>query len=116
MAGAEHVQLWRRLDGLHEHFHLPSADEAGFLREVVVQVELQLDRLAALDGLARLPERLVLVAAAADRPHRAAVRVDQHLCADALRRGSGRRDDGDERHLVAALEGVVEGGEDLLVH
>ena len=90
VSGAEHVQLGRRLDGLHsEHFHLPSADEASFLREVVVQVELQLD-CAALDGLAGLPEGLVLIASAADCAHRAAVRVDQHLCADALRRRSGR--------------------------
>ena len=53
--------------------------------------------------LARLPERVVLVAAAADRADRPAVREDEHLRAGALRRRAARADDGHERDRFAAL-------------
>jgi hypothetical protein len=69
-----------------------------------------------LNWLARLPERVVLVTAAADRAHGAAVCVDEHLGADALRGGSGRRDDGHEGHFFAALERGGQRGEHFLVH
>ncbi len=98
VSGAEDVDLWRRFDRLDEHFHLAAADEPGLLGEVVVELVLHGERAALLDGLARLPERLVLVAAAADRADRAPVGVDEHLGADALRRRAGGRHDGDERH------------------
>ena len=65
--------------------------------------------------LARLPERVVLVAAAADRADRAAVGEDQHLGAGALRRGAVGADDGDERGRLAARERVGGRGQDLFV-
>ena len=49
-----------------------------------------------------LPEGVVLVAAAADGADGAAVGVDQHLGADALRRGAVGDDDGDQRHVLGA--------------
>ena len=38
VAGADDVQLGRRLDRLDVDVHLPAADEAGLLREVVGQL------------------------------------------------------------------------------
>ena len=67
------------------------------------------------DRLARLPERVVLVAAAADGADRAAVGEHQHLRAGALRRRSLRAHDRHERDRLAALERVGGGGKDLLV-
>ena len=85
--GAEDVDVRRRLHRLDEDFHLPSADEPGLLREVVVQLVLDVQRATVRDRLAGFPERVVLVTAAADRADRAAVRVDEHLGPNALRRG-----------------------------
>ena len=65
------------------------------------------------DGLARLPERVVLVAAAADGADDAAVGVDEHLRADPLRRRAVRRDDRHERRGFAAFERVGDGGKDF---
>ncbi len=114
--GAEDVDLRRCLDRLDEDFHLAAADEPGLLREVVVQLVLHAERAACQDRLARLPERVVLVAAAADGADRPAVGVDEHLGADALRGRAGRAGDGDERHFLAARQRFGEGGEDFLVH
>ena len=49
VAGADDVELGRRLDRLDVDVHLPAADEAGLLREVVGQLvvhELRRARLA----------------------------------------------------------------------
>ena len=116
VTGAEDVDVRRRLDRLDEDFHLAAADQPGLLREVVVQLVLHAERPPRPDRLARLPERVVLVAAAADRADRPAVGVDEHLGADALRGGAGRAGDGDERHLFAARQCFGQRGEDLLVH
>ena len=116
VAGADDVELGRRLDRLDVDVHLPAADQAGLLREVVGQFVVHELRLRARDGLARLPERVVLVAAAANRADHAAVAEDEHLGADALRRRAGGRDDRDERRRLAAIERVGDGGEDFLVH
>ena len=88
---ADNVELGRRLDRLDVDAHLPAADQPGLLREVVVELVVHELRLARGDRLARLPERVVLVAPAADRADHAAVAEHEHLCADALRRRAGRR-------------------------
>src|SRR5690606_39328916 len=82
MSGAEDVELRRRLDRLDEDVHLPSADQPRLLGEVVA--ELVVDELRAPGGerLARLPERVVLVAAAADGADGPPVGEDEHLRAD----------------------------------
>ena len=72
--------------------------------------------LRVFSDLARLPERVVLVAAAADGADDAAVGEDEHLGADALRRRAVGRHDGHERHFLAAGERLAEGGEDFVVH
>ena len=58
----------------------------------------------------------MLVAAAADGADNAAVGEDQHLRADALRRGAVRRHDRHERRFFAAREGLPQRGEDFVVH
>ena len=66
--------------------------------------------------LTRLAERVALVAAAADRADHPPVGMDEHLRADALRRGPARLDDGDERHRLAAGERLGERRQDLGGH
>ena len=95
--------------------HLPSADEAVLLREVVVQLEVQKRLAARLEHLARLEAGFVLVAAAADRADGPAVSVDQHFGAGPLRCGPARAHDRHERDRLAALERVSRRGEDFLV-
>ena len=116
VAGAEDVDRRRRLDRLDEDLHLSAADEPRLCREVVGQLVAHGARLARLQRLARLPQRLVLVAAAADGADDAAVGVDEHLGADALGRGAVGRHDGDERHFLAVLERLAERREDFVVH
>jgi hypothetical protein len=58
----------------------------------------------------------VLVAAAADGADDAAVAEDEHLRADALRRGAVRRHDRHERGFFAAREGFSQRGKDFVVH
>jgi hypothetical protein len=89
MTGAEDVEVGRRFDRLDEDLHLAAADETRLLREVVRELVLHRLRAPRLDRLARLPEGVVLVAAAADRPDCAAVGEHQHLCPDALRGRAG---------------------------
>ena len=86
VAGADDVELRGRRERIDVDVHLSAADEAVLLREVVVQLVVEQRAAAGGDRLARLPERVVLVAAAADRADRAAVGEDQHLGAGALRR------------------------------
>ena len=114
--GAKHVDVRRCLHRFDEDFHLPSANEPGLLREIVVQLVLNVQRATVRDRLAGFPERVVLVTAAPDRADRAAVRVDEHLCPNALRRGPMGGDDRDERNFFPALECLRQGGKDLLVH
>ena len=116
VAGADDVQPRRRFERLDVDLHLPAAHEPVFLREVVVEVVLDQLRLARLDGFLRLPERVVLVAAAADGADRAAVGEDEHLRADALRRRAVGRHDGHERGVLAALERLRQRLEDFLGH
>ena len=116
MAGADHVQLGRRLDRLDVHVHLPAAHEAGLLGEVVGQLIVHELRLARRDGLARLPERVVFVAAAADGADHPSIAEHEHLGADALRRRAGGRDDRDERRRFAAIQRVGDGREYFFVH
>ena len=82
--------------------------------EVVVEVVLDERRLAGGDRLARLAERVVLVAAAADRADGPAVGEDQHLGAGALRRRAVGADDRHQRARLAALERGRGGGKDLV--
>ena len=90
VAGADDVELWRRLDRLDVHIHLAAADQPRLLREVVRQLVVQHAWHAGVDRLARFPECVVLVAAAADGADDAPVGEYEHLGADALRRRSGR--------------------------
>ena len=62
------------------------------------------------------PERVVLVAPAADGADHPAVAKDQHLGADTLRRRPGGGDDRHERRRFAAFERVSDRREDFLVH
>jgi hypothetical protein len=73
-------------------------------------------RPAAGDRLPGFPERIVLVAAAADGADDTAVREDEHLGADPLRRRSERRHDRHERGRLASLERIRHGAEDLSIH
>ena len=116
MAGAEDVEIWLGLHGLDEDLHLSATDQPGLFGEVVVELVLDVHRPARLDRFARLPEGVVLVASAADRAHGAAVRVDEHLRPDALRRRAGGRGDGDECHPFAALQSLRERREHFLIH
>jgi hypothetical protein len=70
MPGAEDVDIRRRLDRLDEDLHLAATHESGLLSEVVVQLVLHVERPVRSDGFARFPEGVVLVAAAANGPHR----------------------------------------------
>ena len=83
--------------------------------EVVVEVVVHERRLAGGDGLARLAERVVLVAAAADGADGPAVGEDEHLRAGALRRRAVGADDRHERARLAALERGRRGGQDFFV-
>ena len=116
VAGAEDVDGGRGLDRLDEHFHLAAADQPGLFREVVVEIVLDGRRLARLQHLPRLADRVVLVAAAADGADDAAVAEDEHLRADALRRRAVRRHDGHQRGFFAARQRLSERGEDFVVH
>ena len=116
VAGADDVEARRRLERIDVDVHLPSADEAVLLREVVVQLEVHEGLAARLRCASRAFEAgVVLVAAAADGADGPAVGVDQHLGAGPLRRRSARAHDGHERDRLAALERVSRRGEDFLV-
>src|SRR4051794_37042525 len=97
VAGADDVELGRWFDRLDVDAHLASADQSRLLREVIVQLVVHELRLPVRDGFASLPERIVLVTAAADRADQPPVGEDQHLRPDTLRSRPGGRDDGDER-------------------
>ena len=56
MAGADDVQLGRRLDRLDIDVHLSAADEPGLLGEIVRELVVDQLRAAAEDRFARLPE------------------------------------------------------------
>ena len=116
VAGADHVQARRRFERLDVDLHLPAAHQTVFLGEVVVQVVLDELRLARLNRFLRLPERVVLVAAAADGADRAAVGKHQHLRAHALRRRPLGRHDRHERRVLAALERLGQRLKNLLGH
>src|SRR5207247_7638832 len=109
VAGADDVELGRRLDWLDIDVHLATADETRLLREVVRQLVMNHSRLACGDRLAGFPESVVLVTAAAARADDAAVGKHEHLGADALRRRAPCRDDRDERRRFTALESIGDG-------
>ena len=114
--GADDVQPRRRFERLDVDLHLAAADQPVFLREIVVEVVLHQLRLARLNRLFRLPERVVLVAAAADGADGAAVGKHEHLRADALRRRAVGRHDRHERGVFAALERLGQRLENFLGH
>ena len=115
VAGADDVEARRGREGIDVDVHLTAADETVLLREIVVQFVVEERLPAGRDRVARLQAGVVLVAAAADRADRAAVREDQHLGAGPLRRGSPRAHDRHERDGFAAPEGIRRGGENFLV-
>jgi hypothetical protein len=82
VAGAEHDQARRRLDGLDEDLHLPSAAHA----ELGLQVEREEFRAARGGGPARVFEDDVLDAPSPDGTDQAAVVEQQQTRADHLRR------------------------------
>src|SRR5207247_3281292 len=108
VAGAEDVHIRLGLNGLDEDLHLSAANQPGLFGEVVVELVLDVQGPARLDRLARLPEGVVLVASAADRADRPAVRVDEHLRPDALWRGARGRCNRDESDLFTALQSLRE--------
>ena len=116
MACADHIQARRRFERLDVDLHLSAAHQAILLGEVVVQVVLDQLRLPRLDRVLGLPERVVLVAAAANGADGAAIRKHDHLCADALGRRSLGRDDRHERGVFAALERLGQRLENFLGH
>ena len=65
--------------------HLPSADQAVLLREVVVELEVEERRRPDWMASRAFQNGLVLVATAADRADRPPVGEDQHFRAGALR-------------------------------
>ena len=116
VAGAEDVDRRRGFDRLDEHFHLAAAHQAGFFREVVVEIVFDGGRLARRQDLARLADRVVLVTAAADGADNAAVGEHQHLRADTLRRRAVRRHDRHQRRFFTARESLSQRGEDFVIH
>src|SRR4051812_7676035 len=116
VAGPNDIELWRWLDRLDVDVHLSAAHEAGLLCEVVVELVVDELRRAVEDRLSCLTEGIVLVTASADGSDDPAVAEDEHLCADALRRGARGRHDGDQRRRFAALQRVGNSGEDFTVH
>ena len=113
VAGADDEEVRRRRERIDVHVHLSSTDQAVFLREVVVELVVEERRPAGDERVARLPERIVLVAAAADGAERAAVGEHQHLRSGTLRRRPVGADDGHERDGLAALQRCCRGGEDV---
>ena len=116
VSGADHVERRRGRDRVDVNLHLAAADQPGFLDEIVVEVVLDERGTPRRDRLARATERVVLVAAAADRADGAAVGEDEHLRADPLRRRADGADDRHERRGFTALERGRRGGQDLIVH
>ena len=84
VARANHVQVRRGFERLDVDLHVAAADQTRFLGKIVREVVLHQLRLPRLDRFLRLPERVVLVAAAADGAHGAAIGEHEHLGADAL--------------------------------
>src|SRR5262245_32291357 len=81
---AYHVEARCGSERIDVHIHLSTANEAVFLREVVVQLVVEHRRASRGKGVTRLPERIVLIAAAADGANSTAVGKDEHLRAAAL--------------------------------
>ena len=102
MPGPDDVQPRRGRKGIDVHVHTPAADQAVLLGEVIVELVVDERGLSGRDRLARFPEGVVLVAAAADGPDRPPVGPDEHLGARALGRRALRAHDRDERDALAA--------------
>src|SRR5436190_14925030 len=116
VTGAHDVELRGRFYGLDVHRHLSPANKTGLLGEIIGEIVFDEPWLAREQRFPCLPQRVVLIAAAADGAGHPSVRVHEHLRPNALRRGSLRRDDGDERHFFAALERLDELAQDFLAH
>ncbi len=86
VAGADHIETWSRFERLDVYLHLTAAYQTVLLSEVVVQVVFDQLRFPRLDRVLRFPERVVLVASAANRSDGAAIGKHHHLRADALGR------------------------------
>ena len=115
VAGADDVEVRRGEEGIDVDVHPAAADQPVLLREIVIQLVVDDLRAAIVQGEARLADRVVLVAAAADRADGAAVGEDEHLRAGALRRRPLGADDGHERGGFAALQCVGRRGQDVFV-
>ena len=113
VAGADDVEVGRWRQRLDVHVHLSATDQAVLLREVVVELVVEERRAPRDERVARLPERIVLVAPAADGADGAAVGEHQHLRAGTLWRRAVGADDGHERDGLAALQRCCRGGEDF---
>ena len=74
VARPDDVEVWGRFERVDVDVHLASADEPVFLCEVVVQFVVEQRVPAADQRFPGLPESVVLVAAAADRADRPAIR------------------------------------------
>jgi hypothetical protein len=95
--------------------HPSTANQAVLLREVVIQLVVDDLRSPVVQREAGFPDRIVLVAAPADRPHRATVGEDKHLRTGALRRGPLGADHRHERGSLTALQCVGRGSQDVFV-
>jgi hypothetical protein len=87
VTGAENVHVGSRLDRLDKHLHLTATDKARLFSKIVGELIPYVLRLARLDGLPSLPERVIFITAPANRAHGAAVRINEHLGSHPLRRG-----------------------------
>src|SRR5215470_1445337 len=116
VTGADDIELGRRLDRLDIDIHLTAANQTGFLGEIVVELVVNELGSPARDRFAGLPERVVLVAPAADGADDPAVTEDEHFGADPLRGRTSRRHDRHQRRRLAAVERLGHSREDFLVH
>jgi len=115
MTRPDQVECRRRFEWLDVDFHLTSTDQPGILSDVVRQLVLGDHRLPGLDGVARLPERLVLIAAAPDRAHDSPVWKHQHLGTNPLWGRALRTDDRHEGRRFPAPQRLRDCLEHILV-
>ena len=115
VAGADDVEVRSGQERIDVDVHPAAADQAVLLREVVVQLVVDDCERPSSRAEPRLADRVVLVAAAADRADGTAVREDEHLRAGALRRRPLGADDRHERGRFAALQCVGRRRQDVFV-
>ena len=101
MACAKDVELWRRKNGFDKNFQGASADQAGVVLGILVEIEGERARFFAGDDLACSLPDLALDAAAADGSGDGAIVADQHLRALERWNGTAHVDDGGQGSLAA---------------